>query len=85
MGRKQVKESKKIALYRKELKKAYAVEKCVETAFIDIALMLAKPRMHRYAREVLGKLNDDGKYVALFTDGATYIKGKAAAQQKDNA
>ncbi len=72
MGRRQVNESKKLALYRKELKRAYEVQKGVETAFIDIALMLAKPKMHKYAREVLDKLNGEGKYVALFTDGAKY-------------
>lgn len=72
MSKKQIKESQVLALYRKELKRAYEMEKGVETAFIDIALMLAKPKMHKYAREVLGRLNDDGKYVALFTDGARY-------------
>ncbi len=72
MAQKQIKSSKGLALYRREIKNAYKVEKSVGTFFIDVALMFVKPRMHRYAREVLVELNKKEMNVALFTDGAKY-------------
>ncbi len=40
--------------------------------FVDISMMLMKPKLHYDSREVLDELNKKKKWVVLFTNGAQY-------------